>query len=83
MYHGDLEENRMTRELLKELLECIQMGIFFNRVWLKKKKFNNRADRCLYCGSEITLARLSRLQCHFGIKRHLVKHENIWDVGIK
>lgn len=29
MYHGDLEENRMTRELLKELLECIQMGIFF------------------------------------------------------
>lgn len=28
--------------------------------------------------SEITLARLSRLQCHCRIKGHLVEHENIW-----
>lgn len=37
MYHGDLEENRMTRELLKELLECIQMGIFFTPLCFFKK----------------------------------------------
>lgn len=28
--------------------------------------------------SEITLARLSRLQCHCRIKGNLVEHGNIW-----